>query len=60
MFCYCYLHNAVQPLTAGLLLFLFSNMPEFLQSYIDFFLITLFLPKAQFSIFPHLILKPQS
>lgn len=52
MFCYCYLHNAVQPSTAGLLLFLFSNMPAFLQSYIDFFMITLFLPKAQFSIFP--------
>lgn len=47
MFCYCYLHNAVQPLTAGLLLLLFSNiMPAFLQSYIDLFLLTLFLLKA--------------
>lgn len=57
MFCYCNLHTAVQPLTAGLLL-LFSNiMPAFLQSYIDLFLLTLFLLKPTGFNIPWLILK---
>lgn len=60
MFCYCYLHNAVQPLTAGLLLFFFLMCQHFYKVIFDFFLMTLFLPKAQFSKFPRLILKPQS
>lgn len=46
MFCYCYLHNAVQPLTAGLLLFLFSNVPAFLQSYIWFLFDDYFSPES--------------
>lgn len=47
MYCYCYLHKAVQPLTEGLLLLFFSNiMPAFLQSYIDIFLLMLFVLKA--------------
>lgn len=59
MFCYCYLHNAVQPLTAGLLLFFFNIMPAFLQSYIDLFLLTPFLLKAHSLQYSLVNFKPQ-